>query len=407
MTTAVFKDIEKLILINLQKANSNIKVAVAWFTNPVLFQVLLEKRIEGKNVELILSDDKINFTNKGIDFQNFIDLDGGIHISKFPHLMHHKFCVIDGRLLISGSYNWTKSAELRNLENVIVSTDLGLINQFIEEFDKIKERTEKVISIDKIELHEYSTDINRQQEFDLLVLTTQESNNTSLKEEVLLAAEIDPIIESLFEEANQFYFKGKYEAALKLIDKILNIRIDISDVYELIATIKWRQKKFKEQIEFAHKAIEIDNLFFPAYNILGIGYSKIGNAQKSIESYKICIEKEPENYIYFKNRAVSYIELEDDLNVPTSLRSQFKKKADEDLNVAINLTNRYENEHDDYMLYYTKGSAKFLLGKIKSAKNDLLKALEKYNNLQKNEQDIHILREIKLVLKEVERIEKA
>ncbi|GEM_PF-1755183 len=407
MITAVFKDIEKLILINLQKANSNIKVAVAWFTNPVLFQALLEKRIEGKNVELILADDKINFTNKSIDFQHFINSGGCVHISRFPNLMHHKFCIIDERILISGSYNWTKSAELRNLENVIISTELGLINQFIEEFDKIKDRTQQVISIDKIELHEYSTDINRQQEFDLLVLTTQESNNTSLKEEVKLAAEIDPIIESLFEEANQFYFKGKYEAALKLIDKILNIRIDIPDVYELIATIKWRQNKFKEQIDFSYKAIELDNLFFPAYNMLGIGYSKFRNAQKSIENYKICIENDSENYIYFKNRAVSYIELEEDFKVPSSLRSQFKQKADEDLKLAINLADKYENEHNDYMLYYTRGSAKLLLGKTKAAKIDLLKALEQYNQSPKNQQDIHILRELKLFLKEISWIEKA
>ncbi len=34
--------------------------------------------------------------------------------------MHHKFALINNRLLLSGSYNWTESAALRNFENFVV-----------------------------------------------------------------------------------------------------------------------------------------------------------------------------------------------------------------------------------------------------------------------------------------------
>ena len=33
--------------------------------------------------------------------------------------MHEKFCVIDNQIVISGSYNWTDNAELRNAEHIL------------------------------------------------------------------------------------------------------------------------------------------------------------------------------------------------------------------------------------------------------------------------------------------------
>lgn len=173
----------------------------------------------------------------------------------------------------------------------------------------------------------------------------------------------------------------------------------------MFAAIKWRQGKPKEQIEYGMKAIALDNHFFEAYNMVAIGYANTSNAQKSIEYYKICIQNDPENYIFLKNRAVSYFDLEDDPNIPSSIKTQFrfKSKAVADLENAIVLTNKYETLHNDYMVFYVRGAAKALLGKLNLAKTDLLKALDKYQQTPKPQQDIHILREIKQTLKDIER----
>lgn len=51
--------------------------------------------------------------------------------------MHHKFAVVDGRRLISGSLNWTLTAVQSNLENVLITEETDLVQPFIKEFQRL------------------------------------------------------------------------------------------------------------------------------------------------------------------------------------------------------------------------------------------------------------------------------
>src|SRR5690554_1311920 len=103
-TKLFYTEIEQKIIVNLRKAKKNVKIAVAWFTNPSIFEVIMGLVKRDVPVELILCDDRINFKNPKMDFQQLIDLGGVIRISKYPRMMHNKFCIIDSRVLVNGSY---------------------------------------------------------------------------------------------------------------------------------------------------------------------------------------------------------------------------------------------------------------------------------------------------------------
>ena len=51
--------------------------------------------------------------------------------------MHHKVIVIDGKLLITGSYNFSKSANEKNDENIIVVDNKFIAAKYLEEFFKL------------------------------------------------------------------------------------------------------------------------------------------------------------------------------------------------------------------------------------------------------------------------------
>jgi hypothetical protein len=53
-------------------------------------------------------------------------------------IMHHKFCLIDHKITINGSYNYSLNASNNNVENIQVSDDLSTYNQFLSEFERLK-----------------------------------------------------------------------------------------------------------------------------------------------------------------------------------------------------------------------------------------------------------------------------
>lgn len=58
--------------------------------------------------------------------------------------MHHKFAIVDGRTLITGSLNWTTQAIQNNRENVVVMEDAEYVKPFLDEFERIWEEYDPV-----------------------------------------------------------------------------------------------------------------------------------------------------------------------------------------------------------------------------------------------------------------------
>ena len=51
--------------------------------------------------------------------------------------MHNKFAVFDERLVVTGSYNWTNSAEHANYENLVVLEEPALVSRYQQEFRQL------------------------------------------------------------------------------------------------------------------------------------------------------------------------------------------------------------------------------------------------------------------------------
>ena len=49
-------------------------------------------------------------------------------------LMHDKFAIFDERQVVTGSYNWTRSAEHSNYENVLIEDDPEIVRKYHRQF---------------------------------------------------------------------------------------------------------------------------------------------------------------------------------------------------------------------------------------------------------------------------------
>lgn len=106
MERAFFKEIRSKIISQLEDAKKEVIVAMAWFTSGELFEALLNCRKRKVSVKLVLLDNATNFMPYAPDFNELISAGGIVRIARLENgFMHHKFCVIDGRLVITGSYN--------------------------------------------------------------------------------------------------------------------------------------------------------------------------------------------------------------------------------------------------------------------------------------------------------------
>lgn len=138
MQSAHFENIGNQIISLINKANNEITIAMAWFTNNDIFESLLSCLDRNIKVEILLLDDAINKLPYAPDFNEFIRRGGIFRILKKEEgFLHHKFCVIDNIITITGSYNWTYYAETRNHENVLVIENKDISNSYISEFMKL------------------------------------------------------------------------------------------------------------------------------------------------------------------------------------------------------------------------------------------------------------------------------
>jgi hypothetical protein len=144
-TVAYFNDIKGVLLSELGKAKREIVAAVAWFTDPDILDLLERKVKDDVSVRLLIIEDRINLSKKGLNFETLRDSGGEVALIKGTEtnqgaLMHNKFTVIDGKTVITGSFNWTRRAR-SNYENItIIKDESDLAYQYVMEFNKIRGR---------------------------------------------------------------------------------------------------------------------------------------------------------------------------------------------------------------------------------------------------------------------------
>jgi len=146
---------QKAIIKNINQAQAFINIAMYVFTDKEIALPLVKAQERGVKVRLYLDKDQVEYQYS----QSRFLVQKGIktRVSSNKYIMHNKFAIIDNRLLLTGSYNWTFSANNRNDENLIVIDDPEIIeifqNQFVNLWTKkySLERTRQLYKIAKVD----------------------------------------------------------------------------------------------------------------------------------------------------------------------------------------------------------------------------------------------------------------
>ena len=146
---AYFSDIHRVIIDHLGATRTEIAAAVAWFTDREIFDALCEKARAGVKVSVAVIGDEINLGPGGLNFRRLGNLGGEVTFlppgGRADPIMNHKFCVIDGVTVITGSYNWSRKARF-NDENITVVTNSEVFaSKYLDAFNQLLGRAGHVV----------------------------------------------------------------------------------------------------------------------------------------------------------------------------------------------------------------------------------------------------------------------
>lgn len=136
MTSSYFDNIQDVLTKRVALSQHNIYIAVAWFTNDIIFESLKSALNKKVKVKVVILNDLINRNEFGLDFGVLTKLGADVRFARSDSgTMHNKFCIIDN-MVITGSYNWTYHAN-KNDENILITGEESVVDRYREEFDRL------------------------------------------------------------------------------------------------------------------------------------------------------------------------------------------------------------------------------------------------------------------------------
>jgi len=122
----------------LHQAQRSVDICVFTLSDDRISDAVLKTHHRGIRVRIISDNDKCNDEGSDVDLLRRQGVP--VRIDDTPYHMHHKFALFDGDLLLNGSFNWTRSASELNHENILVTSDAGLVAAFARQFEDLWER---------------------------------------------------------------------------------------------------------------------------------------------------------------------------------------------------------------------------------------------------------------------------
>ncbi len=118
----------------IERANESIDLAIYSFTLDSIGDALVRAHDRGVRVRVIMEREQLN---RWSEYSRLRDAGVKVKLDGNPAYMHNKFMVIDGRVVLTGSYNYTKQADTRNDENLLILVGEDVAGAYEAEFNEM------------------------------------------------------------------------------------------------------------------------------------------------------------------------------------------------------------------------------------------------------------------------------
>jgi phosphatidylserine/phosphatidylglycerophosphate/cardiolipin synthase-like enzyme len=134
----------------INSAQHSVHIMAFAFTADPIAQAVISAHQRGLQVSGVIETGQAE--NSGSDFQSLVDAGVDLRLDGNPRNMHHKVIIIDDQIVIFGSYNFSRSAEERNDENLLIIHSAELAAEFEAEFELIYKNAQEVADISRTKI---------------------------------------------------------------------------------------------------------------------------------------------------------------------------------------------------------------------------------------------------------------
>jgi mitochondrial cardiolipin hydrolase len=117
----------------LKQAKQTLDICVFTITDERLAEDILNCHQSGVQVRIITDDEKMH--NDGSAIKDLKNAGIPVKIDHSRYHMHHKFGIIDSKIVFTGSFNWTYTASNHNQENLLITTNHDIVKQYKEQYE--------------------------------------------------------------------------------------------------------------------------------------------------------------------------------------------------------------------------------------------------------------------------------
>ncbi len=132
----------------INEARESVWIAVAHFNYSDVAQALAQKVKSNPRLDVRVIVDQGDLAQKSHQGKYLVK--NGIpvriwyysfrHYHPYSKIMHHKMILVDGKTLITGSFNWSNTAETQNFENILVlnrDEHPEVLQAYVERYEKL------------------------------------------------------------------------------------------------------------------------------------------------------------------------------------------------------------------------------------------------------------------------------
>ena len=119
----------------INEAYNHLDICVFTISDDRISRAIVDAMKNGVDIRIISDNFKIE--DSGSDILDLSRVGIPVKLDTTENHMHHKFMIVDKKIVLTGSYNWTRSAALYNQENIISTEDEEVVLKFSNEFEKL------------------------------------------------------------------------------------------------------------------------------------------------------------------------------------------------------------------------------------------------------------------------------